>query len=453
MIKIIARLKEFSEVIKMKKNNANKNEKNIKLLLSSLIADNRFLMIFSCIIAFSLWMWVAIEKSPEIQRVITGVPVQINLENSVPDQLGLKIFGKSEFTVDVTVTGKKYIISSMDKEDIDVIANTNYVDSSGKKTLQLKVSPKNNNYDYAISSVSQNYIEVFFDTYKEIELPLEGQIQTDLPSVVPDGCIIGDIVFSRNTVLISGPTTEVNQISSIFANISVDEVLEKTTTFDPVLKIVTNDGSNLEYTSIATEQNDITLTIPVLKEVTLPTAIEFRNAPSYFINNPLSYTVYPSKIKVALPVDVIEDTEYFVVSTIDFADISSSVNTFTIAADSVNSFKIMEDWVTNFTVKIDASKMVSKTIVIPTSKITIKNSRDDYSVALNNNRDIAVKLVGTENYINSISSDNLSIQVDTAEQEIFENTTVLQGRVVLSGDYPCWAVGRYDVKVKVVPIN
>ncbi len=431
----------------------NQTEKNNRLSFSDLLKDKRFMLFFSCLLAFVLWMWVAIEKSPETQRTITGVPVQINLENSVPEQLGLNVFGNSEFTIDVTVKGKKYITSSLSADDIDVIANTNYVDGSGVKTLQLKVTPKENNADYVISSYSSNYVEVYFDTYKEIELPLQGVIETDLSSVVPEGCVAGDTVLSKNTVLVSGPTAEVNKVSSVTANITIDKVLDKTTVFDPVFKIITNDGSSLEYVKLVTDETNITVTVPVLKEVVLPTTIEFRNAPSYFINNPLSYTVYPSTVKVAVPVDMIDSTEYYVVDTIDFADISGSINTFNIDVNTVaNSFKILSN-ISKFTVKIDASEMVSKTIIVPSKNISVLNNRDDFSVSVTNNKDIAVKVVGKEGYIDNITADNLSIVVDTNEQEINNNTNVLQGYVVVSGDFPCWSVGRYDVKVKATSLN
>jgi hypothetical protein len=450
MIKIIARLKRYSEVIKMNQN----NESNRKLSFAALLNDKRFVLIISFIISFVLWMWVAIEKSPETQRVISGVPVQINLKNSVPEQLGLYVFGNSKFTIDVTVKGKKYVTSSLTADDIEVIANTNYVDSSGVKTLQLKVSQKDDDSDYEITSYSTNYIEVYFDTYKEVELPLEGKIKTSLPTIVPDGCIVGDTVLSKSTVLISGPATEVNKILSINANISVDEVLDKTTTFDPVFKIVTNDGSKLEYVKMETEESEITVTVPVLKEVTLPAVVEFRNAPSYFINNPLSYSVYPSKIKVAIPVDMVDTITEFVVSTIDFSDISGSINTFNVDVNQINStLKITDKKVSKFTVKIDASDMVSRTISIPFSNLTIKHIRDDFNVTINQDKDISVKIVGKESYIDSISSENLSILVDTTEQELSDGTTTLSGYVVVLGDYPCWAVGKYDVKVEVSSIN
>ena len=436
----------------MNQNNKQTEKKN-RLSFSDLLNDKRFMLFFSCLLAFVLWMWVAIEKSPETQRVITGVPVQINLENSVPEQLGLSVFGNSEFTVDVTVKGKKYITSSLSADDIDVIANTNYVDGSGIKTLQIKVTPKDSNADYVISSYSSNYVEVYFDTYKEVELPLTGVIETELTSVVPDGCVVGDTVLSKNTVLISGPTTEVNKISSVTANITIDKILEKTTVFDPAFKIVTNDGSSLEYVKLVTDESNITVTVPVLKEVVLPTTIEFRNAPSYFINNPLSYTVYPSTVKVAVPVDMIETTEYYVVDTIDFADISGSINTFNIDVNTnANSFKILSN-ISSFTVKIDASEMVSRTINVPVSNFTINNTRDDYTVSINQDKNISVKIVGKESYIDSISAENLTIVIDTTEQEINDNITTMSGDVRVMGDFPCWSVGRYDVKVNVTPLN
>ena len=426
------------------------NDYNKKLSLSELLNDKRFNVAISIIIAFILWAWVAIEKSPETQRTITDVPVQINLENSVPEQLGLSVFGNSEFTVDVTVKGKKYVTSSLNADDIVVTANTNYVDGSGVKNLQLKVSQKDSNNDYEITSYSINYIEVYFDTYKEVELPVIGNIETTLMSIVPDDCIAGDTVLSKNTVLISGPATEVNKVVSVVANITVDDVLEKTTTFDPVFKLETSDGSSLEYVKMETEENDITVTVPVLKEVTLPTVVEFRNAPSYFINNPLPYTIYPASVKVAVPVDMVDTTTEFVVSTIDFADISSSINTFNIDVNQLNStLKITDKNVSKFTVKIDASEMVSRTISIPFSNFTVKHIRDDYDVSINQDKDISVKIVGKESHIDSISAENLSILVDTTEQELTDSTTMLSGYVVVMGDYPCWAVGKYDIKVSV----
>lgn len=428
-----------------------KNNKSKKFSFENILDNNRFLMILSFIIAFGLWVWVAIDKSPEIQTVITDVPVKINLENSIPQQLGLQIFGESEFTVDVTVTGKKYILSSLKADDIQVEANTNYVDSAGTKTLQLKVSPADNSEEFNISSMSSTYIEVFFDTYKEVEFSLNGDVSTSLKTIIPDGCIMGDIVFSKNTVTVSGPTTEVNRITGVYATANVNEVLEKTTTFDPDVKLVTSDGSKLEYSKMTIDESEITMTIPVLKVVSLPTKVEFKNAPSYFIENPLPYTVYPSTVKVAVPVDMIETTKYFIVDTIDFADIANSYNTFNVDVESNNSLKIVDESVKKFRIRVNASNFESKTITVPVSKITLKDNRNDFKVVLNGNKDIAVTVIGTPASLEKITADNITIQVDTADKSLTKDTTIIPAKVVVNSESGCWAFGKYDVKVKVTP--
>ncbi len=422
-----------------------------KFSLESLLNNNRFLMVVSFIIALGLWVWVAIDKSPEIQTVITNVPVKINLENSIPHQLGLQIFGESEFTVDVTVTGKKYVLSNLKAEDIQVEANTNYVNSAGTKTLQLKLSPTDSSEEFTISSVSSTYIEVFFDTYKEVELSLSGDVATNLKTIIPEGCIMGDIVFSKNTVTVSGPTTEINRITGVYATANVNEVLEKTTTFDPDVKLITDDGSKLEYSKISIDEAEITMTIPVLKVVSLPTVVEFKNAPSYFIENPLSYTVYPSTVKVAVPVDVLETTKHFVVDTIDFADISNSYNTFNVDVESINSFKIVDESVKRFRVRINATNYESKTITVPASKIVLKDNRNDFKVALNGNKDIAVTVIGTPASLEKITADNISIVVDTADKSLTKDTNVIPAKVLVNSENGCWAFGKYDIRVKVTP--
>ena len=429
----------------------NKDTNKSKFSFSELVRDNRFIAVLSFVIAFVIWIWIAIEKSPEVQQVITDVPVQLNLENTIPEQLGLQIFGESEFNVDVTVKGKKYIVASLEKDDIQVVANINRVDSAGLWTLQLKVAPTDGSDDFTISSSSQTFVEVYFDKYKELEVALEGIVDTKLESYVPEDCLAGDIVLSKNTVLISGPASEINRITGVSATATIESVLEKTTTFDTKIVINTTDGIPLEYTSINAGDSNITMAVPVLKVVTLPTAVEFKNAPSYFINTPLKYTVYPSTVKVAIPVDAIDTTEHFIVDTIDFADISNSYNTFYVNSDSITSYKIMDENIKRFRISVNASDMSTKTMSVPSSAVKIKNDRDDFDVRLNSTKDITVTLVGPQADIDAITADNIRIEVDTADKTIINDTKVLQGKVIVSGDYNCWAIGKYDIKVAVKP--
>lgn len=430
----------------MKNNTTNKLS---KFSLSTLINDNRILMILSLVLAFVLWVWVAIAKSPETEKVVTSVPVQINAEKTVTQKYGLEIFGDKNFTVDVSVKGKKYILDMVDRDDIVVQADVSDVYTAGIKTLQLKISTKDNTNEFEISSSSASSIDVYFDTYEEVEKTIKHNISTNLKSLVTDDCLAGDVSFSKETVVVSGPATEVNRIADVIANVEIDSVLEKTTSFTPELKIITKDGSLLQYSKINSETADITMTVPVLKVVTLPTAVEFKNAPSYFTSNPLSYSVYPKTVKVAVPVEALDVTKYFVVDTIDFSEITNSYNTFNVEASSINSYKIMNPNVTSFKISINASSLQSKTVEIAPSKITLKNENADYNVALAQNNNIAVTLIGTSQCIDSIKEENVKITVDTANKNISDDTETLQATVVIDNGFNCWAYGTYEVKVKV----
>ena len=113
--------------------------------------------------------------------------------------------------------------------------------------------------------------------------------------------------------------------------------------------------------------------------------------------------------------------------------------------------KIMDENINRFRISVNASDMGTKAITIPSSAIKIKNDRDDFNVHLNSNKDITVTLVGPQADINAVTADNIRIEVDTADKTIVNDTKVLQGKVIISGEYNCWAIGKYDIKVSVKP--
>ncbi|MCH5170834.1 MAG: hypothetical protein J1F24_06060 [Oscillospiraceae bacterium] len=313
-------------------------------------------MVFSLLISFGLWIWVSVEKSPIVQKVISDVPVNIELSGSVPEQLNLQIFGDTNYKVDVTVSGKKYVLASIDKDDIVISAVTNYVDSSGKKTLQLKYSVADGSEDFDIIALSSNYIEVYFDIFKQVELPLQAEFTNDINSLLPEDCILGDIVFSKQTVTVSGPASEINRISKVVANVNLTEQLEKNTTVVPEIQIITEDGAKLEYSEIDSESSeDITMSIPVLKKVTLPASVTFKNAPANFALDTLEYTVSPDKITAAVPIDLAETLKSIPVAVIDFADITNGFNYFNISSSEIPDIMVTPETVSKFRVTVKAS--------------------------------------------------------------------------------------------------
>lgn len=97
--------------------------KKKKISLKNLIYDNRFVLTLSIIAAVIIWIVVAIQASPEDDRIVKDVPVKIEISNNVSN-LGLQMFGNTDFTVEVKVHGKRYDVaeSVLTKDDISVVA-------------------------------------------------------------------------------------------------------------------------------------------------------------------------------------------------------------------------------------------------------------------------------------------------------------------------------------------
>ena len=188
--------------------------KKKKISFKNLIYDNRFVLALSIIAAVIIWIVVAIQASPEDDRIIKDVPVKIEISNNVSN-LGLQMFGNTDFTVEVKVHGKRYEVaeSVLTKDDISVVAKTNYVDSTGSQTLKLEVTAKDpSKANYEIVSLSQDSINVYFDYYKEGEYTLQPDVVYDGASYVTNGLIAETPVLSANTVKLSGPVTEMAKI-------------------------------------------------------------------------------------------------------------------------------------------------------------------------------------------------------------------------------------------------
>ena len=88
-----------------------------KKMLSDILHNDKLMLAFSFVAAIVIWLGVVINVSPEMTTTIQNVKVTI--DNTVPSQFGLEVFGDSEFYVDVTVKGKKKNIS----DHIDFQAN------------------------------------------------------------------------------------------------------------------------------------------------------------------------------------------------------------------------------------------------------------------------------------------------------------------------------------------
>lgn len=427
--------------------------KKIKMPVNfrELFSNNRFVLLFSIVLAFVIWVAISMTASPEESYTVENVPVDFSLSGSLPEQLGLQAFGDTDYKVDVVVYGKRYIVSNLEPEDIRVTPDLSYVSSSGKNDVTLVAQPASDDAEFTVMSLSQTKVQVYFDTYKEASYPLEPDIVAE--RVIPEEGYIQESAYpSVSNVTISGPTTEVNKISRVVARVSISEPLTTTTTLEAQIVPISEYGGTPQYLEINHGQENATLTIRVLKLKELPVTVSYLNVPLAYVNNPLPTTITPSRVTVAAEEADIDAMDSFSVGTIDFNEIGTIRNTFTFSADSIQEVKVVDKDVARFTVEINASSMVSSSYTVSRSNITLLNVPDAFEISVLEDID-GVTIVGPSASIAELNASNLYAEVDLSTISLKEGRQEVTARVYVRGLNDCWAYHTYQVPVQITAKN
>lgn len=418
-----------------------------KFSLRSLVSDNRFILVCSLLIAVVFWAAVCISFSPETQVVIEDVPVEIDMKNSVPAQYGLQMFGEGSYSVDITVSGSRYVVGGklLSKNDFNVTADTSSVTSAGTHSLQIRVSKANNSDDFTIDAVSESFINVYFDEYAEKQANIVVNVSAN-ESVVEEGFISGDdYIMDKNTVLVSGPAIEIAQLKNVAANVEIEKPLTQSQAFNVGLTAVNTNGAALRFVKIdGAESATAAVTVPVYKMTTLPVEVNFVNSPKNFVDNPISYTCTPSRLNVAVLQNGTEQTS-IVAGKVDFSDVESGDNTFEFEVDNIDGVKKGSTSVKVITAEFSIPDVKSRTVSLLTSNLGVLNAPAEYEISFVNSRINNVTLYGSETEIDGLDADKITFSVDLASVNIEAGRNEIKVPLLIKGTESCWIYGTYTL--------
>lgn len=420
--------------------------------LRRLFSNTKFLIVFSVVVAFIFWIVVALQYAPIVENVIKNVPVQIDLENSVPDKMGLQIFGQKDFTVDISVSGSRYIVGGelLSPSDFEVTAQTAYVNSAGNHMLQLKVTAKDPESNFDIIGLSSDYIEVYFDTLSEKDISVTPRIITELNSLTDEGFLFDEDEIITNTefVHISGAKTEIDSITDGYIDINIDTKLKETITQDSAVTFVNRLGESVKYITVNGSENyTMPVTLPVYKVETLPASVAFKNSPSNYLKEPLNYTCYPSSVKVAvLQNGSVNDS--LQVGTIDFNSIDLSSNLFSFDTDEIDDVKIL-DGTRTVKVRIDTSGLTKAEFEIDSGNIVFENKDDAMNVQADTSTTGKITVIGSREDILKLNINDIIGSVDYDLSKLSGKTAQVPMSVMLKNSNSCWVAGEYTVIAKI----
>ncbi len=417
-----------------------------KYKISDIFYNNRFLLVFSVLIAVVFWLVVVVELGVEVENTVRNVPVQIDYA-SVEENLGLKPFGEKSFTVDVTVKGKKYIVESSDMvDDLVVKANTSYVNSAGSSTLKLEISSKNTNPAYDVIRYSADEVSVYFDYPGDKEFVVTPELEFD-GEAVAEGYYIDDYIFPESdTVRVTGPETEVNKITGIVAKAKLEGGLKQNETIDAELVAVTETNEVLRNITFSRKNGSIRITLPVYKVVNLSLTCGFSNKPSDYVDSyPFTVSISPTNAEIGIPEQKSDGLTEFEISTIDFSEIKEGLNIFTVPASAVTG-GIVVSQTEEFRVTVNVHGMASAKISAP-ENISFVNEPSGSKAELVKLDFSEMTVIGPIESLEAMSADNVTVTADLSgiSSDTKGNVTV----PVMIKDDDCWSYGEYTATVSI----
>jgi YbbR domain-containing protein len=439
------------------KNNQNTNEKKTTIY-EKIFYNNKLLLVFSFILAIILWAVVKVNYSEDTTREIKGVPVTLDASLAEENDY-VPFYEKDKLLVDVTVSGRALDINqySLSTDKLIIEATSGYVDSPGYKTLTLMPVLES---DINIVKISPSTITVYFDRMQSAQVNVEAKLTNDMKELVGDGYTVGQLAPSVNTANVSGPATVVDNLKKVYFEATVNsDQLPLTATTEVAAQISyaldkERASQFLVCENVGTDANPATVTIPVSKVSTVPTAVKFVNQPSSFDEQPPQVKISPANVEISYTPDG-EEPASFTVGTIDFRKLKDGVNKFQLTAKETDAALLYNATEETFLVSVDLRSMSSKTIDATGSNVVFLNQSDNkkYTANLRSDGLGSLTLIGPADSLEKLTADQLQIEINVSslktDTDIWQTVKVSNVSIRADGAGDCWVYGTYSARVRV----
>lgn len=412
-----------------------------KLSLKELFNNDRFLWLFSLLFAIVVWFVVINAVDPSTRTVIKGVPVTLNITDSALGKLGLDNVNNKMQTVDVTITGERYIVASVRPEDIQVTAVLTGITNPGMYDLRL-IGTDRNGKGFEVADISPAVIQVQFDRMVTKKLP----VQVDISGVsFPEGYTLERETVTPAEVSVTGPEAEMSKVYRCVAKAEINRTLTQTEVIKSKVELQDKDGNVLQSSLITMDTTTVDITIPVLRIKNIPLKVEFLNVPDGFPLEELRYTLSEETVAVAGPTDSIGNLGEITLGYIDMRDLDTQGSyTFDIV---LPSGYVNVDGVSAVEVTFDGENITSKTFTV--TDIRVVNRPANYDVAVSTRSIANVRVFGPKTVLESMTGSDLIAQIDLTDREIRPGQTKITVDIVAPTKGLVWANGTYQVQVNI----
>ena len=412
----------------------------------SILDDRRIRLLLAIVGAIVAWMVVTIVVQPGTTRTINNVPVDFTYDSAAYTSRGLSIVSAPEKYVSLKLSGDGYTIGSLSSCDLVVYPEWFGGWDSGDKILHLQVRGVYTLlYGVSVSfEGGDNSVDVVFDVVEEKTVPIT--VTTNYLTIA-DGYILYGTELSKETVTLSGPSTEIDKVETCTAEVTHKGELTDSVTLDTALRFYTKSGSEVKFEYTNLEESSVEVTLEVYKMATLPVSVSFINAPRNFDPSVLVYSLSKQTLNVAGPESQIEKLSTLSVGTIDLSTFALN-KVYELPIELPGNIRLLDN-ISSITVSFDSSTHETKTMNLPASCVQVVNLPSTNTLTVQTERLMNVTLCGPAGLLDTLVPEQVVIEIDADDFYVAAGQQNIACRLYVPSNGKIFALGSYVIQCKI----
>lgn len=394
----------------------------------------------SLLIGIIAWFSVVTLIDDTTVKMVSDIPVQINLEDTQAAAYNLKVISGEAQKINITVKGSIVKLAALTADDFTATALANSVNKAGEYDLTVTVAKRNNvDKDFDVISQTASTIKVKFDFISEKTFTIVGEAEK---VTAKDGYIKDTIFTTPEKLDVTGPRSQVDKIAKVALVSNLEKVETETITItDGKLVFYDEKGIELKLPDVTYLESKNTLTVPILKKKAVPLKINYVNVPSMIDIDSLKYTISNSSINIAGAEKWIDEIDFLTVGDIDFRKLDIG-SVFELDVDIPAGVSNIDD-ISTVNVKFDDPNLsfayINLTNILP------KNESAYYDVTVDSKNIPNVRIVGNKDVIDEINPSDFVATIDLLDARLSDGTVKVPVSIYALDKTQAWAVGEYYV--------
>ena len=294
--------------------------------LNKLFERKSVRIVISLLISVCLWAYVEYVQNPESTLTISSIPVEY-VGADVLAENDLVVTAQDTSTVNVRFTGKRNMVSRLNKNDISATVDLTEILRGGSATagvyqISYEVQFPDELTGITADGMTTDYVTVTVEKLITRRIP----VRTIFNGTVSDGYRAKDVTCELSEITVSGSQAIVSNLDHARAQIS-GENLTNTLSQEAELVLVDVDGKEAELTGLTLSNTAALVTMPVQMVKEVPITIHLVEGVSATEKN-TTVTYSRNSIQLAGDPEVLGEVQQIVLGTVDLTDFAAA-STFT----------------------------------------------------------------------------------------------------------------------------